>query len=211
MKNISEFVSQINSLGGIAKSNLFRVLVTTPVNRYSGGTKTLSYLASSVTTPSMDVSTFDHAIMGPPHSLPMFNSYGGNLTVKFLSTSSFYERGFFEAWLRGIINPITQMSSYYNEIVGKVEVNRITDDGKLSLSTTYTDAYPTSLSGFDLSWSEAASPEYFSVTFAFYKIYTSNLPKAAIEVMNQNEENMEIRESKPVEKFSKLTKAANQQ
>ena len=136
----------------------------------------------SATLPGKQLETSEASEYGPSRKMPFNVSMdGGEASFSFLCDSSFSDRFLIEAW-QGFIFGQDDSSdstflknpqfSYYNDYIGTVEIQTLTQNDKPSLVYKLEDAYPVSFTAQELSYESSDEIMKFECTFAFRSFTT---------------------------------------
>lgn len=130
--------------------------------------KQVSLLAESISIPGRQLLSTEHRIFGTVRKMPYGVLYE-DLTATFICTNSMVERTFFDVWQQVIISPGSQYMEFYENYVGSIVIQKISNNTKPSKSeklSTYVlqEAYPISIQSQELSYGDT---EYLKLTVQF--------------------------------------------
>lgn len=152
--NLSEFHSNINSKNGLAKPSLFEVII--PLIQ-SGVSRSLSLQCESAELTGKALQSHDQKIYGPTFKVPYQTSYQ-EITLTFLCTNEFYERQFFESWIRSIMSTTTNNLRFAKEpgsgYLTDILILQYNEAGQKIMEMKLYDAFPISIGSQALAWTE---------------------------------------------------------
>ena len=173
-----------------ARGNRFDVMFFLPVSFGDGNDPAkMGIRVESCELPGRSISTSSFAEHGAERSMPDGTvDDGGTTSMTFICDQAFADRFIIEAWQSIIYsakgskgNQIHPVFSYYNDYIGKIQINQNRTDHKggddskgVALTYELHECYPTEFSSQDLSVD--GSLMKFTVTFA-YKYWTSEYNK----------------------------------
>jgi len=187
-----EFLSNINRLKGLAKPNLFEVLIAMPdyISGFAGGgatagnndspitvMKSLTLQCEATELPGKTLNTIDVDIYGPTFKVPIKTQYN-DITLTFICTNDFYERKLFERWLQAIIPSKTNNLRFAKEddtqYMTTIEIVQFDSIANEIFTVKLIDAFPTGVAAQALSWNDD-NFHRLGVQFAYQK-YETPLP-----------------------------------
>ena len=168
--SVTDFMSNIDKLGGYARSHKYSVQIIPPTAfRSSVGSGTIDFLAKSVLLPRKGFATTEHRTYGINRTVPYETTFEpAQLTM--INTNDWAPRVFWDEWLDHIQNPDTKNMTYYKQSVGTVFINHY-DDSRTNLnspnySVTLKEAWPESISEMTLAW-ENKEIQDFDITLRY--------------------------------------------
>jgi len=84
--------------------------------------KRLSLSCVTATTPTKSMITYERDISGPLRNVPYLNKYELNGEFRFMCSSDMYEYYAFSRWMDRIVDPVSRIVSYYEDIIGNLIV-----------------------------------------------------------------------------------------
>lgn len=100
---------------GVAKTSHYQVSIPRfpkgLQDRFAGYDRLLALRCESAELPGRQLVTNDSRIYGPVYKTP-YQSLYQDITLNFLETGDFFIRDFFEAWMNGIFNSLTNMLNF---------------------------------------------------------------------------------------------------
>ena len=118
--SIDNFRSQINSFGGLQKTNRFYVEIFSPkwtndiMNR-------MKFLCESAELPGKTILTNDAKIYGPAYKVATGTVFN-EVTLTFLCTNDMHEKTQFELWMNSVQDPRTFNMQYRDSYVGTISI-----------------------------------------------------------------------------------------
>ena len=117
--SIEELKDTVNRAGGIAKSNLFRIIL--PAQEQA---RNLDLLCRSTTMPSRSILTNDRTI-GITKNTVAYGYDKSNVTMTFLVLNEPYVRYFFEEWMNLIVDNQTYQLGYYSDYTRNINIQQL--------------------------------------------------------------------------------------
>ena len=187
---ISQFMSKVDSLGGLARKNRFTVEITPPSTLASGiNAATINFLASGVGMPARTFGSTTYR-SGGRFSLDVpYETTFEPVTLTMLNTNNHAPRRFWEDWfnhIQSINNDASPKKNYYmqyyKKFIGTILISHFEDtqDDADSSKTwpgaavTLHEAWPKTLGAIELGWENSEFTD-FTVEIAFSR-WTSNAP-----------------------------------
>ena len=190
---VSEFNNIVGGTGDLARNNLYSIEIFPPAgagnktrfgNFYTdptlhGRTRSLSFMAKTVTLPGKSIGTIDAKRFGPIYKVAndlIFDT----VSMTFMCSADYIEHKYFDGWLSGImgyIEPGTGASSggnrqlytlsYYDDYIGQVNIIPLDRQGAGAAQIALMQAYPQNVGPIEFAWSNAGEIANFTVTWAF--------------------------------------------
>jgi hypothetical protein len=199
--SLERFISQVNSRG-LAKTNLFKVEITTPpcIASHPVGSipELLSIFCQSANFPATNIGVRELKIAGPTYKRPYSIDYGGEgIALTFLVDRNMDVKGYFDLWMSHIINPY-EFHAYYNEketrYTTDILIKQIAEttpglkvyenNGEETITPTedidkfyyikLEDAFPRNIGMIELDTTAQNSVHKLSVNFAYRKVLFYN-------------------------------------
>ena len=172
--SVTDFMSNIDKLGGYARRHKYSVQIIPPTAfRSSVGSGTIDFLAKSVLLPRKGFATTEHRTYGINRTVPYEQTFEpAQLTM--INTNDWAPRVFWDEWLDHIQNPESKNMTYYGESVGTVFINHY-DDSHTNLnspnySVTLKEAWPESISEISLAWENKEILDFeISLRYKYWK------------------------------------------
>jgi hypothetical protein len=189
--SINEFKSTLNKYGGPSRKNLYVVEITTgPANVNGIQPKDLRFFCQSVDVPGLNYTVADYYPngFGLRETIPT-NMQKDQFNAIFMLDSDHKVIQFFHQWMQSIINynyadgAFSQVGeklpyeiAYRKDISCNITVKHFTtDDPTRFYEYTLYDAFPTQVSGVNLSWSDNDSFATATVNFTYSHMSTSGM------------------------------------
>lgn len=170
----SSFVTETD--GGLARNNLFEVMIEPPSALDSSGKNSIQRLFSKrveeVELPGKTLKTEDIVTYGPPRKIATGTTYSDGCSMSILLSESLFERKFLIDWMESV-QPALESShdgdvSYYDEYRGKVQIRVYDTEGSVPrMIVTLHEAYPTLVSENKLNWDPAKDVMKLNVKFSY--------------------------------------------
>ena len=167
---------------GLAKPSRYRIeFANVPDGRFSMRNDPI-FPAESLNLPSRSFITTQAQWFGPKRSVPVGNSYTGEVVVVFPVSADQRERAFFEGWMSSIVPDHQPQSGdnaeqhNYSNYVGSTHMSIKTLDESDKVTSTYTfqEVYPSNI--FPLSLGANMFNDYTRLQIAFtYRHYAFHM------------------------------------
>lgn len=154
----------------------------------------------NATLPGRTLETTDFSEYGPTRKMPFNVNYGGEFNMTFICDSTFLDRYIIDAWNGAIFSKGSGKSGgsvnhpqflYYDEYIGRVEVEQYNQDAQPSLLYTFEEAYPVSYAAQELSY-ENGEIMKLEVTFAFRYFQTTYKAPNSVSGINKGRRALDI-------------------
>ena len=218
--SIEQLKDTVNRAGGIAKSNLFRIIL--PAQEQA---RNLDLLCRSTTMPSRSILTNDRTI-GITKNTVAYGYDKSNVTMTFLVLNEPYVRYFFEEWMNLIVDNQTYQLGYYSDYTRNINIQQLkpttdietlatkitsgsdptasTSGNKQDVNIPYKviynclleDAYPIAMSGPQLNDNPDQLAE-ISVDFVYKNWREVNSANSLSSDLSRNQQKNLITNSKP--------------
>lgn len=143
--SITNFLQAIDNGNGPALSSHFKVNFVLPSALISSASNftpgSLSIMAQNVTIAGVQLATTELGIYGTPVKMPYGLVYQ-DLNVSFICTNDMAQKIIFDEWRRLIVDPTTNFVGYYDTYVGEVEVHKLDQEGNITHTVYYEEAFP---------------------------------------------------------------------
>ena len=174
---LSDFKSQVLSQG-LARSNRFELLITTPPNystifaeKYNltdSNSRLVSLLCETCTLPPINVSTKPLKIFGPTYQRPYTSEYGGDgISMQFHIDSSMAVKRFFEDWIESIVSKDTFTVAYQEEYATTVYIRQLNELNEVTYEIELLEAFPRSMNLVELSNTSQNQTHRLNVILAY--------------------------------------------
>lgn len=167
--SVSGFVARISDKG-LARTNRFRVIFTTPpIGGNSEDYRQISLNCESAELPGRDLTTSDSRIYGPTFKTPYMSNYN-DISFTFLCDASLVEKRVFDEWMAAI-NPQNSFDFEYREsYVSRVVIEQLADNEVTTYSCELIEAFPIQVNAMPVSWGD---DNYHRVTVTMtYRYWT---------------------------------------
>ena len=154
---VDDFMSNVDNLGGFARSWKFGVQILPPSG--IGGADTIGFLANAAQLPRRGYTTTEHRIYGINRYVP-YEQVFEPTTIKFLNTADFSPRNFWESWINYIQPRETLNVQYYRTMIGSIKIFHLPDSGSTSINSSdyqveLLEAWPESMSDIEMGWDQS--------------------------------------------------------
>lgn len=166
----------------LARPSRFKVKIGIPP-KLNGiiDAQTLSLRCENASLPGRSISTADLRIYGPTEKFPYQSSYE-DITLTFIVTGSMLEKTFFNTWM-DYINPTQNWNfEYKKNYVSDITITQYDISDNEVHNIKLIDAFPLSVNGMDLDWSNDNTYHKISVTFAYtyWELVSTATPARAV-------------------------------
>ena len=137
--SLQRFIENINGIGGLAKTNRFKVLIVIPtiLGTSNDATETLSLLCETAELPGKTLQTADVKIYGPTYKVPYQKQFQ-DISLTFLCSVNGFERTIFDRWIDYIMPTQTSNLRFRNDYLTSIKILHLNDADSLSINT-FTD------------------------------------------------------------------------
>jgi len=189
--SIEQIKGEISSGGGIAKGNLYRVIL--PVipslflnqNGLSVATpQSLNVLCKSASMPGRQLLTHDRTV-GAVNQKIAYGYANDDVSLTFMGLNNYTARKYFEDWQFYAMDQDTHEVRYKDEYAKNVIIQQLDHQHKVVYSVQLEDAFPTQVLNIDFS-NENGQPIEVSVTLSYTRWRRNNVIRDAISDVAQD-------------------------
>ena len=149
--------------------NRYVVKIFCPVVPQIIDTKTLAMRVESAELPGKTITTSDARLYGPIRKIP-YNLGFIDSTFTFMCSNNYLvEKRFFDNWENYIIDQDTFNAEYYDNLVGKINLQLLNDGNEVMYEVEYIEAFPINVSAINVGYGQMNEYAKFSVTFSYRK------------------------------------------
>lgn len=173
--NIDAAKALLDGVDGVAAPNRYQVVFSPPAfllsNPLLGGlglaAANLIALSAEITEmPGRQIATTPQVIYGAGRKMPYSVVYA-DLPMTFICTNNMAVRQMFDIWHSYIYNNETFSMNYYDNYVTTISIVKYDEDANPRYITEVREAYPVTLEGQSLNYSENDTYMKFTVQFAY--------------------------------------------
>lgn len=174
MLDIGNFKSKLKTFGGPVPVNRYVPKITFPTGLNNSAyriSERLQYMCQSCELPGRTVNMADTStrIYGPPRKIP-YNTSFVDTSMQFMVTQdSMQEKRIFDDWVDLIQDIDTFDMSYYDDLVGEVNIQVLNEKNALIYECILFEAFPQNVSVVTLSMDGSTDFMKFTVTMAYRK------------------------------------------
>ena len=141
----------------------------------------------SCSLPGREIEVNEYSEYGTPRRIPHNVDDGGTVDFTFICDSNFVDRAIIEVWQEMIFggDSTHPRMKYYNDYIGRVEIEQLNMRGKPSLVYTLHEAYPISFAAQDLSYISTDELLKFTCTIAFRNFTTQYKQPSKLSGINR--------------------------
>ena len=154
----SDFMSEVETMGGLGKRNKYSLSITPPNSMSSSvGSGKIDFLALSVLMPSKQFSTTEQRIYGINKTVPYETSYEPIL-LTMLNPQDWSTRKFWDEWLDHIQPPGSKNMRYYKSMIGQIEISHYDEEtttinpSQARYTAVLTEAWPERISAYAMGY-----------------------------------------------------------
>lgn len=148
MPTLNEFIATIKG-DGLARENRFEVLISAPfalAGRPQAGELIRMY-CQSASLPGVNFLSNPVLTFGEAREV-VYNRSFDPVELEFLVDSNMNVKEYFDQWANVIVDPVTRLSSYYNEYVGTVDISQLLykeGEAEVKYTVRLHEAFPKSM------------------------------------------------------------------
>lgn len=166
MPNINGFISNLKN-NPLQRANRYKIQIMGPLGALS---REVLMNCSSSNIPGRSFDTTEFYNYGPVRKIP-YSEIFGPLTTNFYMREDLSDFQYFYDWqdLIGTSNDANEYGiAYYDNIVGNVTFQPVTDDGSTERSIFLYEAYPLDISEIPFDYGSANQFASYSITWAYH-------------------------------------------
>lgn len=172
--SLKNFRTEINRRG-VARPNRFEVTFPLPQglgpgfsNLTSAETRLVSLFCEVSGLPQQSVGIRNQRIYGPVYPRPFGVDYGGDgITMSFLVDQQMDIKGFFDAWVSKIIDPIQYFVYYFNTYKTNITISQLDQKDNSTYTVVLEDAFPRNVALLELNNGTQNQAHRLNVTFVY--------------------------------------------
>ena len=189
--SIDQLKGEISRGGGLAKSNLYRVILPIIPEIYLNidgidvaYPQSMNILCKAATMPGRQMTTVDRTI-GVVSQKVAYGYANDEASFTFLGLNNYVARKYFEDWQFYIMNPNTHEVKYKNTYAKNVTIEQLDSLHRVVYSVTLEKAFPTQLLNVDFS-NENGNAVDINVTMSYTRWRRNNVVRDVISTGAQN-------------------------
>jgi hypothetical protein len=124
--SLQRFIENINGIGGLAKTNRFKVFIRIPRVLGTNYVEQLSLLCETAELPGKTLQTADVKVYGPTYKIPYQKQFQ-DISLTFLCSNRGTERDIFDRWIDYIMPNETNNMSFPKGVNGNINEGYLTD------------------------------------------------------------------------------------
>lgn len=184
--NVDKFKTALSKRGGLAPGNRFAVYMPLPLisidpqeliakafgkgnaggNNFFQDPRDLSILCDSVTMPGRQISTNELANNMLAIKMP-YNYINDDVTMSFHITNDHFTKKFFEKWVNSIFDRKRMIMKYRSSYTSDIVIQQLDQRDVPVYTCTLKNAYPTTVTSYELNNSSENSTQKVSITFTY--------------------------------------------
>jgi len=124
--SLQNFIENINNIGGLAKTNRFKVFIRIPRVLGTNYVEQLSLLCETAELPGKVLQTTDVKVYGPTYKIPYQKQFQ-DISLTFLCSNNGTERDIFDKWIEYIMPSQTNNMRFPKGVNGNISEGYLTD------------------------------------------------------------------------------------
>ena len=180
---VSDFMTKVENLGGLARKNRFSVEITPPTSLGSQiQSSTINFLAKTISFPARSFGTTTYRSGGRFGLEVPYETTYEPVSLTMLNTNNHAPRKFWIDWLEHIQSVDATPShnynmQYYKKFIGQIKITSYDETvdevgSNISHQVTLHEAYPKSIGAIEMGWESSELAE-FEIEIAYAR-WTSN-------------------------------------
>ena len=156
---ITEFMSKVDNLGGIARKNRFSVDITPPLTLNSSvQASTINFLAKTISFPARSFGTTTYRSGGQFGLTVPYETTMEPVGLTMLNTNNHAPRIFWSDWLEYIQGMDSYNMRYYKSFIGTIKISYFSEEKTLAMPSaadyevTLHEAWPKGISAIEVGW-----------------------------------------------------------
>lgn len=152
MATINEFIALVKG-EGLARSNRYQVIITPPASIMTDSpNRKLSFYCDSVTMPGMNLLSNPTSTYGEQREV-VYNRSFEPINLEFIMDQEMEIKKFFDEWQARIINPVSRMVGYYQDYIGRIEIQQLdfSENESPKYAMKLYEAFPKSVAAISFS------------------------------------------------------------
>ena len=117
------------------------------------------------TTPTKRIASDEKTLWGPVYNIPYARLYSGDFEMTYLYNQELHQ--YLMDWTEVVVSNSRDRAGYYDDIVGKIEIDYRSRSQTKITRYTLNDVFPLSVNGLELDMSSTNSYQTGSVSFSF--------------------------------------------
>lgn len=184
--NVDKFKTILSKRGGLAPANRFAVYMPLPLvsvdpqeliakafgqgnaggNNFFQDPRDVSILCDSVTMPGRQISTTELANNMLAIKMP-YNYINDDVTMSFHITNDHFMKKFFEKWVNSMFDRRRMIMKYRSSYASDIIIQQLDQRDVPVYTCTLKNAYPTTVSSYELNNSSENSFEKLQISFTY--------------------------------------------
>lgn len=184
--NVDNFKTAVSKRGGLAPGNRFAVYMPLPLisidpqeliakafgkgnsgkNNFFQDPRDVSILCDSVTMPGRQISTNEVANNMLGIKMP-YNYINDDVNMSFHITNDHFTKKFFEKWVNSIFDRKRMIMNYRSSYTSDIVIQQLDQRDVPVYTCTLKNAYPVTVTSYELSNSSENTTQKLSVTFTY--------------------------------------------
>ena len=168
---VSDFMSKVENLGGVARKDRFSVEITPPIlmtSEIQAGT--INFLAKTISFPGKSLGSTTYRSGGQfGLDVPYETTYEP-VSLTMLNTGNHAPRKFWNSWFEHIQSMDTRNMQYYKKFIGTVKISHNSIEQPIAATPKYQitlhNAWPKNMSAIELGW-ESTELADFEIEIAY--------------------------------------------
>jgi hypothetical protein len=173
MATIQNFISNIDSYGGLARLNRFETIIISPfeANPDIQADRYTSFRVVALTIPGKNLrTTTNENIYGPTHEMAQGLTYAEEVTMSFYLSSEHYERKYFLNWIDMIVKPDNYNLEYYDNYKRDIDIYQLNRKDERTSGIKLIECYPKTLGPIEYT-QDSGEFATIDISFSFKEHY----------------------------------------
>jgi hypothetical protein len=172
--SLQSFIENINGIGGLVKTNRFKVFIRIPRALGTNYVEQLSLLCETAELPGKTLQTADVKVYGPTYKVPYQKQFQ-DISLTFLCSNRGTERNIFDSWIDYIMPPQTSNFRYRDNYLTDITINHLSEEiskedydlgGDVIRTVQLIEAFPLGYAAQQLNWGDDGFQK-LTVQFAY--------------------------------------------
>jgi hypothetical protein len=176
--SLQKFIGNINRIGGLSKTNRFKVLIILPppiASRSGISGEELSLVCETAELPGKTLQTAEAKVYGPTYKIPYQKQFQ-DISLTFLCSVGGIERSFFNGWIEYIMPESTNNIRFREGPEGyqtTIQISHLTESDSTIRTVVLRDAFPIGYASQQLNWGDDGFQK-LTVQFAYRDFFEEN-------------------------------------
>ena len=162
---VSDFMTKVENLGGLARKNRFSVEITPPTSLGSQiQSSTINFLAKTISFPARSFGTTTYRSGGRFGLEVPYETTYEPVSLTMLNTNNHAPRTFWTSWLEYIQNMNSYNMQYYKKFIGSIKISQYNETHLTAQHSDYEvilhEAWPKGIGAIEVGWDSSELEEF---------------------------------------------------